>query len=112
MERIEYRILQANECDRINEIDPTQYIKNAWRLVDGKRKLVEIDYLENDWPDGYGNYRNKRLYLFRMSIAGLVLVRNYLCYVVSRVVNGKLIRFMFVQVQQRIQLLFIILWVV
>lgn len=59
MERIEYRILQANECDRINEIDPTQYIKNAWRLVDGKRKLVEIDYLENDWPDGYENYRNK-----------------------------------------------------
>ena len=48
MEGIEYRILQANECDRINEIDPTQYIKNAWRLVAGKRKLVEIDYLESD----------------------------------------------------------------
>jgi GNAT superfamily N-acetyltransferase len=58
MEKIEYRILEANECERICEIDPTQYIKNAWRLVHGERKLIEIDYMENDWPDGYEKYKN------------------------------------------------------
>lgn len=59
MNKVEYRTLEINECDRITEINPTQYIRNAWRSVDGKRRLVEIDYLETDWPDGYENYRNK-----------------------------------------------------
>jgi len=59
MEKITYRKLQADEWDRISEINPKQYIKNAWRLVDGKRQLVEIDYMENDWPDGYERYRDE-----------------------------------------------------
>ncbi len=59
MEIVEYRLLKLDECDRIREINPQQYIKNAWRLVNGERVLVEIDYMELDWPDGYERYRNE-----------------------------------------------------
>ncbi|MBI9014650.1 MAG: GNAT family N-acetyltransferase [Clostridiales bacterium] len=58
MNKITYRRLNFDECDRIQEIDITQYIKNAWRVIDGKRQLVEIDYLETNWPDGFERYRN------------------------------------------------------
>jgi len=59
MEQIKYRVLEESECDRIREIDPTQYIKNVWRKIEGQLKLIEINYMENDWPDGYHHYRNK-----------------------------------------------------
>lgn len=58
-ENIEYRILSINECDRISEIDPSQWIEKAWRDVDGHLELVSINYMENDWPDGYETYRDK-----------------------------------------------------
>ena len=32
---------------------------NDWRQFDGKRQLVEINYMENDWPDGYKRYREE-----------------------------------------------------
>ncbi|MCR8842637.1 GNAT family N-acetyltransferase [Paenibacillus sp. SC116] len=54
-----YRALALDECERINEINPAQYIKRAWREVDGQRQLVEIDYHENSWPDGYEHYLSK-----------------------------------------------------
>ncbi|PKM65372.1 MAG: N-acetyltransferase [Firmicutes bacterium HGW-Firmicutes-2] len=59
MIQVKYRVLKLDECDRISEINPEQYIKNAWRDVDGEKKLVEIDYLETGWPDGYERYRNE-----------------------------------------------------
>ena len=59
MENLIYRKMRMDECDKINQIDPRQYIKNAWRKVDGKRQLIEINYMENDWPDGYERYRNE-----------------------------------------------------
>lgn len=59
MRDIEYRSLKVQDCDRISEINPEQYIKNAWRVVNQKRILVEIDYHEKDWPDGYERYRNE-----------------------------------------------------
>lgn len=48
-----YRKLSVEECLLINEIDPSQYIRKAWREVDGKRQLVEINYHDSDWPNGY-----------------------------------------------------------
>lgn len=53
MSQIEYREMSMEECDRISEIDPSQYIGKAWREVEGERLLVEINYLDNDWPNGY-----------------------------------------------------------
>ncbi|OAB28352.1 GCN5 family acetyltransferase [Paenibacillus macquariensis subsp. defensor] len=53
-----YRKLAVEDCERINDINPSQYIKNAWREVKGKRQLVEIDYLDSDWANGYEHHFN------------------------------------------------------
>jgi GNAT superfamily N-acetyltransferase len=48
-----YRKLALEECECIKEMDPAQYIGNAWREIEGKRQLVEINYQDEDWPNGY-----------------------------------------------------------
>lgn len=53
-----YRKLKLEECEYINQMNPSQYIGKAWREVDGKRKLVEINYQDSDWPDGYEYHFN------------------------------------------------------
>lgn len=58
MKTLQYKKMMMEECDKIKQIDPKHYIKNAWRVVDGKRQLIEIDYLEEGWPDGYERYRD------------------------------------------------------
>ena len=58
MEDIIYRKLKLEECEQISEMDPSQYIGRAWREVEGKRQLVEINYLDSDWPNGYEHHYN------------------------------------------------------
>lgn len=58
MESIIYRKLKVEECERINEINSSQYIGRAWREVDGERQLVEINYHDTDWPNGYEYHYN------------------------------------------------------
>lgn len=53
-----FRDLLIEECDRISEIDPRQYIEKVWRKIDGNYQLIRIDYTEEDWPDGYKKYRD------------------------------------------------------
>jgi len=53
MENIIYRVLRREECERIKEMNPSQYIGKAWREVSAKLQLVEIDYKDTDWPNGY-----------------------------------------------------------
>ena len=48
-----YRPLEQYECERIREMDASQYIQNAWRDVNGIKQLVEINWQENDFPNGY-----------------------------------------------------------
>lgn len=36
----------------------SQFIKRAWREQDGKRKLVEINYQDSDWANGYEHHFN------------------------------------------------------
>lgn len=60
MLNVKYRKLMIEECERINEMNPSQYIKRAWREVDGVRQLVEINYHDLDWPNGY-EYHFKNL---------------------------------------------------
>ncbi len=57
-ETIQYRELTIEECNRINEIDPSQYIERVWRNIEGEYQLVTINYMEEDWPDGYETYRD------------------------------------------------------
>ncbi len=56
MINIIYRRLTVEECERINEINPSQYVGRAWREVNGKRQLVEINYQDSDWPNGYEHH--------------------------------------------------------
>jgi GNAT superfamily N-acetyltransferase len=56
MTSIVYRRLALEECERIKEMNASQYIGKAWREVDGKRQLVEINYHDKDWPNGYEHH--------------------------------------------------------
>lgn len=51
-----YRQLEYNESERIREINASQYIGRAWRMVDGIRQLVEINYQDTDFPNSYDNH--------------------------------------------------------
>ncbi len=65
MKEIYYRKLNLNECDKIKEINPTQYVGKAWREVEGIRQLVNINYLDKDWPNGYDIiYSEKNINMF------------------------------------------------
>jgi GNAT superfamily N-acetyltransferase len=58
VENIIYRKMTVEECEQINQMNPSQYIGKAWREADGKRKLVEINYQDLDWPNGYEYHFN------------------------------------------------------
>lgn len=61
MENVIYRKLAVEDCQCINEMNPSQYIGKAWRKVNGKHQLVEINYHDLDWPNGYEyHYNNLR----------------------------------------------------
>lgn len=53
---IEIKALALEDCDRISDIDAAQYIGKAWREVDGILQLVEIDYFDPTWPNGYESH--------------------------------------------------------
>ncbi len=53
---ITYKELTIDECSRIKEIDASQYIKRAWRTVNEERQLVEINYQDPTWPNGYEHH--------------------------------------------------------
>jgi GNAT superfamily N-acetyltransferase len=56
MKEVEYRKLAIEECDKLKEMNASQYVGRAWREVDGKRKLVDINYQDPDWPEGYKHH--------------------------------------------------------
>lgn len=37
------------DCERISDINPSQYIGIAWRDVDAKRTLVDNYFQDYDW---------------------------------------------------------------
>lgn len=53
MNSVIYRELSLEECEGIKEMNPSQYIGKAWREVDGRYRLAEINYQDSDWPNGY-----------------------------------------------------------
>ena len=50
---IHYRPIKHNECEKIREINASQYIGKAWRKIDGTLRLVSINYLDPDFPEGF-----------------------------------------------------------
>jgi N-acetylglutamate synthase-like GNAT family acetyltransferase len=53
-----FRSLEYEECEKIKEINASQYIGRAWRNIDGQGQLVVIDYQDPDWPNGYETHLN------------------------------------------------------
>ncbi|NLN44978.1 MAG: GNAT family N-acetyltransferase [Clostridiaceae bacterium] len=51
-----FRLMTEEESGRIREIDASQTIGRAWRLVDGQRELVEIQYEDPDFPNGFEDH--------------------------------------------------------
>lgn len=56
---ITFRRLNIEETQRIREIDASQYIGRAWRIVDEVRKLIDINYQDPDFPEGYNTHLNR-----------------------------------------------------
>lgn len=48
-----FRQLDINECNKIKEIDASQYIGRAWRDINGSKQLVEINYQDPDFLDKF-----------------------------------------------------------
>jgi len=53
-----FRKLVMNDCERMGDINPSQFIGKAWREEAGKRILVDINFQDNDWPNGYEHHYN------------------------------------------------------
>lgn len=49
---MEYRKMKLGEEEKIKQIDATYFIKNAWRKIDGELKLVEINWMDYELPNG------------------------------------------------------------
>lgn len=64
MMNIDYRKIEFHDANKINEIDASTYIKNAWRDVSGKKQLVAINYHE----DGYPNDINEHIDALKSTI--------------------------------------------
>lgn len=59
MQPLLFRKLTVEDCERLIDIDASQFIRNAWREVDGSRRLVEINYQDPSWPEGYERHYGK-----------------------------------------------------
>jgi len=55
---MEYRQLAAHETERMKEINPARFIKRAWRNVNGTMQWIELNWLDEEYPDGYENHHN------------------------------------------------------
>ncbi len=55
---MEFRALELKDCEKIRDIDASQYIGRAWREVEGELQLVRIDYLDPSWPNGFETHYN------------------------------------------------------
>lgn len=48
----QYRSLTTCDAEKIAELNPEWFIHKAWRNVNGNLTLVDINYLETDFPNG------------------------------------------------------------
>jgi GNAT superfamily N-acetyltransferase len=53
---ISYRQLAVHEAERIREIAPSDFIERAWRKVGDAKEWLNINWTEDDFPDGYEHH--------------------------------------------------------
>jgi GNAT superfamily N-acetyltransferase len=54
--QIDYRLMTQKEAIKINEIDASQFIGKAWRNISGTTQLVDINYHDPTWPNGFEHH--------------------------------------------------------
>ncbi len=54
--KINYLELQVEDAIKIKEMDASQFVGRAWREVNGERRLVEINYQDPTWPNGFEHH--------------------------------------------------------
>lgn len=54
--KIIYLELQIEDAIKIKEMDASQFVGRAWREVNGIRQLVEINYQDPSWPNGFEHH--------------------------------------------------------
>jgi len=50
---IKYTQLTSSDYKRIKEINPARFIKRAWRTTNGTKQWVALNWLDEDFPNGY-----------------------------------------------------------
>ena len=51
-----FHAYSLSSAARIREIDASTFVKRAWRLVDGVKQWVAINWQDEDFPNGYENH--------------------------------------------------------
>ena len=54
-----YKPMKLEDCIKLRDMDASQQILRAWREVDGCLQLIEIDYFDPGWPNGYETHFNR-----------------------------------------------------
>jgi len=45
----------------MGEIDASTFIKRAWRKIDGVYQWIDLNWQDNDFPEGYQNHIVEKL---------------------------------------------------
>ena len=48
-----YKEIAIDQIDKISEIDASQFIKRAWRKINQKLMLIDLNYQSDGFPEGY-----------------------------------------------------------
>lgn len=56
MEKFSFKRLTIEDSHRIKEIDASHFVKRAWRVVDGVRQLIDLNYDDPDFPGGFDEH--------------------------------------------------------
>lgn len=51
--KIIYKEIGINQTNKISEIDASQFIKRAWRMINQKLELIDLNYQSAGFPEGY-----------------------------------------------------------
>lgn len=54
-----YKPMKLEDCIKLRDMDASQQIRRGWREVDGRLQLIDIDYFDPDWPNGFETHFNR-----------------------------------------------------
>ena len=48
-----YKEIGIDQTNKISDIDASQFIKRAWRMINQKLELIDLNYQSDGFPEGY-----------------------------------------------------------